>query len=65
MRSRALDTIATASADSLSGAYVIRYLAPGMYKVLARAAGYQDGVRDSVLVGNSQAVTGVDFTLVP
>jgi hypothetical protein len=60
-----LDTIATASADSLTGAYVIRYLAPGMYKVLARAVGYQLGVRDSVLVGNSQAVTGVDFTLVP
>lgn len=60
-----LDTIATASADSLSGAYVIRYLAPGMYKVVAQAAGYQNGVRDSVLVGNSQAVTGVDFTLVP
>lgn len=60
-----LDTIATASADSLTGAYMIRYMAPGMYRVLARAAGYQDGVRDSVWVGNSQAVTGVDFTLVP
>jgi hypothetical protein len=59
------DTIATASADSLSGAYSIRFLPPGTYKVLARATGYQDGVRDSVLVGNSQAVTGVDFTLVP
>ncbi len=59
------DTIATASADSLTGAYQIRYLAPGMYRVLARATGYQDGVRDSVLVGNSQIVTGVDFTLVP
>jgi len=60
-----LDTIATASADSLTGAYMIRYMAPGMYRVLARAAGYQDGVRDSVWVSNSQAVTGVDFTLVP
>jgi hypothetical protein len=59
------DTIATASADSLTGAYQLRYLAPGMYKVLARAVGYQDGVRDSIVVGNSQAVTGVDFTLVP
>ncbi len=59
------DTIATASADSLTGAYLIRYLAPGMYKVLARATGYQDGVRDSILVGNSQVVTGVDFTLTP
>jgi len=60
-----LDTIATASADSLTGAYSIRFLAPGMYRVLARATGYQDGIRDSVLVGNSQAVTGVDFTLTP
>lgn len=60
-----LDTIATASADSLTGAYTIRFLAPGMYKVLARAAGFQDGVHDSILVGNAQAVTGVDFTLVP
>jgi hypothetical protein len=59
------DTIATASADTLTGAYSIRYLAPGMYKVLARATGYQDGVRDSVVVGNSQVVTGVDFTLTP
>jgi len=60
-----LDTIATASADSLTGAYVIRYLAPGAYSVLARAAGFKDGVVDPVLVGNSQNVTGVDFTLVP
>ena len=60
-----VDTIATASADSLTGAYAIRFLTPGMYKVLARAAGFQDGVRDSVVVGNAQAVTGVDFTLVP
>jgi hypothetical protein len=59
------DTIATASADSLTGAYIIRFLAPGLYKVLARATGFQDGVRDSILVGNSQAVTGVDFTLTP
>ncbi len=60
-----LDTIATASADSITGAYTIRFLAPGMYKVLARATGFQDGVRDSILVGDAQAVTGVDFTLVP
>jgi hypothetical protein len=60
-----LDTIATASADSLTGAYTIRFLAPGMYKVLARAVGFQDATRDSVTVENSQAVTGVDFTLIP
>jgi hypothetical protein len=59
------DTIATASADSLAGSYMIRYLTPGMYKVLARAVGYQDGVRDSIVVGNAQIVTGIDFTLIP
>jgi hypothetical protein len=60
-----LDTIATASADGVTGGYLIRYLAPGTYRVLARAVGYQDGVQDGIVVGNSQAVTGVDFTLVP
>jgi len=60
-----LDTIATAAADTLTGAYVIRYLAPGTYAVLARAVGYQDGVVDSVVVGPAQAVAGVDLTLVP
>ena len=59
------DTIATAAADTLAGAYVLRYLAPGTYSVLARATGYQDGIVNGVLVGNSQDVTGVDFTLVP
>jgi Domain of unknown function (DUF4382) len=59
------DTIATAAADTLTGAYVLRYLAPGTYSVLARATGYQDGIVNGVLVGNSQDVTGVDFTLVP
>jgi len=59
------DTIATSSADSLTGAYTVRYLAPGIYKVLARATGFQDGVRDSIVVGSSQAVIGVDFTLIP
>ncbi len=59
------DTIATAAADTLTGAYTIRYLAPGTYSVLARATGYQDGLVTGILVGNSQDVTGVDFTLVP
>jgi hypothetical protein len=59
------DTIATAAADTLTGAYVIRYLAPGTYSVLARAAGYQNGIVTPVEVANSQNVTGVDFTLVP
>jgi len=60
-----LDTIATAAADTLTGAYVIRYLAPGIYTVSASATGFQTATLDNVMVGNSEAVTGVDFTLVP
>lgn len=59
------DTIATAAADTLTGAYVIRFLAPGMYTVSASATGFQTATIDSVVVGNAQTVTGVDFTLVP
>lgn len=59
------DTIATAAADTLTGAYTIRYLPPGTYSVLARATGFQDGAVDSVVVGQSEQVTGVDFLLVP
>jgi hypothetical protein len=60
-----LDTIATASADLLTGAYSILFLPPGTYSVRASAVGFQDGVVNGVLVENSQDVTGVDFTLVP
>lgn len=60
-----LDTIATAAADTLTGAYVLRYLAPGMYTVSASATGFQNASVEGVMVGNSQAVTGVDFTLAP
>ncbi len=60
-----LDTVATAAADTLTGEYVLRYLAPGTYSVLARATGYQDGLVTPVDVANSENVTGVDFTLVP
>jgi len=59
------DTIATAAADTLTGAYTIWYLPPGTYSVLARAAGFQDSVVNDVVVGPAEDVTGVDFTLVP
>jgi len=59
------DTVATAAADSLTGLYTLRFLPPGMYRVSASAVGYQDAGVDSVGVGPAQAVTGVDFTLVP
>jgi len=58
-------TIATASSDSLAGANSTHFLAPGTYEVLAWASGYQDGAQDSVLIGNAQAVTGIDFILLP
>jgi hypothetical protein len=60
-----LDTVATAAADTLTGEYVLRYLVPGTYSVLARATGYQDGIVTPVDVANSANVTGVDFTLAP
>lgn len=59
------DTVATTAADTLTGAYTLRYLAPGTYRVLARATGFQDGVVDSIEVGSSEQVLGVDFLLVP
>jgi len=60
-----VDTVATAAADSLTGLYTLRFLPPGLYRVSASAVGYQDASVDSVVVNNAQAVTGVDFTLVP
>lgn len=56
------DTVASALADTTSGAYTLWYLAPGTYTVAAAASGYT-GATQSVTVGAAQAVTGVDFTL--
>jgi hypothetical protein len=60
-----IDTVATAAADSLTGAYTLRFLPPGSYTVSVGAIGFQDAGVENVLVGQSQGVTGVDFTLVP
>jgi hypothetical protein len=59
------DTVATAFADAVSGAYTLRYLPAGMHDVAVHAAGYQDATVAGVTVGTSQDVTGVDFTLTP
>lgn len=59
------DTVATAAADTVSGAYLLPYLHPGTYTVGAAATGYQSGAVNNVVVGNAQNVTGVDLTLQP
>jgi len=59
------DTVATAAADTVSGAYALRFLHPGTYTVSASATGYQTATVNSVVVAEAQNVTGVDFTLVP
>lgn len=59
------DTLASAAADTLTGAYKIWFLAPGTYTVAASATGYQAAMQAGIVVGEAQAVTGVDFTLVP
>jgi hypothetical protein len=56
------DTIASTTADPTTGAYLIPFIAPGNYTVLARATGYDDATQP-VTVGDGEDVTGVDFTL--
>jgi hypothetical protein len=58
------DTLASAAADTLTGAYKLWFLTPATYTVSASAAGFQTAVQ-SVVVGEAQAVTGIDFTLTP
>jgi len=60
------DTVATAQADSATGAYTLRYLDPRVspFNVVVVATGYQTQSR-SVPVRSTQDTTGVDFTLVP
>ncbi len=59
------DTVAAAAADTVSGAYALRFLHPGTYTVSASATGYQTASVNNVVVAEGQQVTGVDFTLVP
>jgi hypothetical protein len=59
------DTVASALADSLTGAYTLWFLPPDTYDVDAEAAGFQAASIGGVVVGPAQAVTGVDFTLSP
>lgn len=56
------DTVATALADTMTGAYKFWFLAPGTYTVSDTAPGYKNATQ-TVTVGPGQDVTGVDFTL--
>ena len=60
------DTVASAQADSATGAYRLRYLDPRVspFTVAVVATGYQTQSR-SVPLRNAQDTTGVNFTLVP
>lgn len=58
------DTITSALADSVTGAYKLWFLPPGSYNVAATATGFLS-ISVSTSVGEAQAVTGVNFTLAP
>jgi hypothetical protein len=59
--SGAADTVASTSADS-TGAYSLRFLAPGSYTIAAAATGFKSATQP-VTVGAAQNVTGVNFAL--
>jgi hypothetical protein len=63
--SNVAETVATATPDATTGAYVLRYLPPGTYNVLIKATGFQAASVLNVQVADAEDVTGVDFTLVP
>lgn len=59
------DTVGTAFANATTGAYTIQFLPPGNYVVHANATGFQIALSAAIVLGNSQALTGVNFTLSP
>jgi uncharacterized protein DUF4382/carboxypeptidase family protein len=59
------DTAATAFPSATTGAYTLRFLAPGTYTVAVKATGFQIAINAGVTVGNAEAKTGVNFVLVP
>ena len=60
------DTVASADADTTTGAYVLRYLDPRVspFTVAATATGYTTQTK-TVPLRTAQDTTGVDFTLSP
>ncbi len=59
------DTARTTFADTMTGAYTLQFMPPGTWTVVATAAGYGDEQVIDVVVGDSEAVTGVDLTFTP
>jgi len=58
------DTVTSALADTLTGAYKLWYLPPGDYSVSAVATGFQTQTA-TTSVADGQNVTGLNFALVP
>jgi hypothetical protein len=57
------DTVQTAFANTTTGAYTLRFLAPGTYVVAATATGYSVALSNTITLGNSETRTGVNLTL--
>jgi len=60
-----IDTVGTAFANTTTGAYTLQFLPPGNYVVGVKATGFQDAVSAAIVLTNAQALTGVNFVLVP
>jgi len=58
------DTISTAAADAVSGAYTLAFLPPGTYTLIADADGYEAAEVSDVVLAEKEDLTGVDFVLV-
>ena len=58
------DTAATAFPSATTGAYTLRFLAPGTYTVAVKATGFVTATQAGVTVGNAEAKTGINFVLV-
>jgi len=57
------DTVQSAYPDPATGAYTLRFLAPGTYLVAASAIGFQAALTGAITLGNSETRTGVNLTL--
>ena len=58
------DTVQTTTANTTTGAYTLSFLPPGTYIVAAKATGFTTATTAALILGNSQALTGVNLTLV-
>jgi hypothetical protein len=57
------DTVTSALADTITGAYTLWFMPPGAYTVADSAVGYTT-VTKAVTVGSAEHVAGVDFILI-